>query len=265
MDYDQKYRQIKQDLFKIAREHASYGYKRITPELNENYGHHINKKVVLRLIRNHKLQLIRKVKKPKPSFITKTLVALGDKMNLVGLILAEGRTIDLFEVCYTDFTELIYGCGKSRAQLMPIIEHVSKISLGWAVGNTANTKVALEAWNMAVKKTKDLGFSTEGLITHHDRDPVYTGYEWLGQLLLVDKALVSYALRGFKDNPEMESFNGHFKGENRDLFWECQTLEELRRVVNEQMVYYNTKRRHSSIGNIAPLAYLKNWQKHRRF
>lgn len=265
VDYDQKYWQVKQDLLEITREHASYGYKRITPELNENYGHHINKKVVLKLTRNHELQLIRKVKKPKPSFITKTLVALRDKMNIVGLMLAEGKTISLFEVCYTDFTELIYGCGKRRAQLMPIIEHVSKISLGWAVGNTPNTKVALEAWNMAAKRTKGLGFSTERLIAHHDRDPVYTGYEWLDQLLLVDKALVSYALRGFKDNPEMESFNGHFKGENRDLFWECQTLEELKRVVSEQMVYYNTKRRHSSIGNIAPLAYLKNWQKHRRF
>jgi len=265
VDYDQKYWQIKQDLLEIARKHSSYGYKRITPELNENYGYRINKKVVLKLTRDQELQLIRRVKKPKPSFITKTLIALGNKMNIVGQMLAEGETINLFEVCYTDFTELIYCYGNRRAQLMPIIEHVSKIALGWAVGNSPNTKVALEAWNMATKTTKDLGFSTKGLIMHHDRDPVYTGYKWLGQLLLVDKVLISYALRGFKDNPEMESFNGRFKEENKSLFWDCETIEELKRVVEERMVYYNTERRHSSIGNKSPLTYLKNWQKHRRF
>lgn len=145
---------------------------------------------------------------------------------------------------------------------MPIIEHLSKISLGWAVGCTANTQVALEAWRMAANSIGQLGFSTPGMIIHHDRDPVYTGYEWIGQLILKNQTLISYALRGALDNPEMESFNGHFKGENKGLFLDCQTLEELKEVVNEQMVYYNTKRRHSAIKNLAPLTYLKNWQKH---
>jgi transposase InsO family protein len=264
VDYGQKYWQAGKDLLEIAREHSSYGYKRLTTELNENYGHHINKKVVLKLTRDNQLQLLRKVKKPKPSLVAKTLVAMGDKMNIVGQILAEGKVINLFEVCYTDFTEIVYSYGKRRLQLMPIIEHVSKIALGWALGNTATTEVALKAWDMTAKTVKNLGFSKERLIIHHDRDPVYTGYQWLGQILLVDKALVSYALRGFKDNPEMESFNGHFKGENKTLFWECEKPEEVLRVVDERMVYYNTERRHSSLGNKSPLTYLKNWQKHRR-
>jgi len=193
----------------IARKHSSYGYKRLTTELNENYGHQINKKVVLKLTRDNQLQLLRKVKKPKPSFVTKTLVAMGDKMNIVGQMLAEGKVINPFEVCYTDFTEIIYCYGKRRLQLMPIIEHVSKIALGWALGNTATTEVALKAW--------------------------------------------------VKDNPEMESFNGHFKGENKTLFWECEKPEEVSRVVDERMVYYNTERRHLSLGNKSPLTYLKNW------
>ena len=158
-----------------------------------------------------------------------------------------------------------YNQGKSKAQLIPIIGHTNKIALGWALGNTASTEVALTAWKMATKTIKNLGFSTQGLTIHHDRDPVFTGYEWLGQLLLVDQAKVSYALRGAKDNPEMESFNGHLKEENRDLFWECQTLPELSSVVKQQMVYYNTKRRHSSLGYQAPLTYLKERQKQSRF
>jgi len=260
-----KYDQVLEDLKTIIRENPAYGYKRATAELKEAYGHQINKKVVLRLMRNQNLQILRKAKKPKPNFIAQTLLRLGNKMNLVALKQAKGEVIGLFEVGYTDFTELIYCQGQKKAQLIPIVEHTAKISLGWALGKTANTQVALEAWEMATSSIRKLGFSTEGFTIHHDKDPVFTGYEWLGQILLVDQSLVSYALKGAKDNPVMESFNGHFKEENRDLFWECQSLEELKAVVKEQMIYYNTKRRHSSLGNLAPLTYLKKGQKQHRF
>ena len=61
---------------------------------------------------------------------------------------------------------------------------------------------------------------------HHDRDSVYTGYEWTSQLLSKDGLRVSYALRGAKDNPEMESFNGRFKTEGHSLFLEAQSIDE---------------------------------------
>jgi putative transposase len=265
VDLEIKYSQVIEDLKTVIRANPAYGYKRAAPELKENYGHQVNKKVVLKLMRNQSLQLLRKARKPKPSLITQSLLRLGDKMNLVALKQVKGEAIGLFEVVCTDFTELIYYQGQRKAQLMPIIEHETKIGLGWALGKTPNTRVALEAWTMAAKKIEQLGFSTKGLIAHHDRDPVYTGYEWLGQILLVNQGLVSYALRGAKDNPAMESFNGRFKEENRDLFWECQTLAELKEVVREQMVYYNTKRRHSSLRNLAPLTFLKKRQKQHRF
>lgn len=265
VDWNQKYQPIKNDLLLIARQRPDYGYKRATAELRETYGYQINKKTVLKLTRDYQLQLTRRVKKPKPSFIAQSLLRLGNKMNLVGLKQVKGETIGFFKVCYTDFTELVYDQGRKKAQLMPIIDQATKIAPGWAIGKTANTQVALEAWKMAAENIKKLGFSTKGLIIHHDRDPVYTGYEWLGQLLLIDQTLVSYALKGAKDNPAMESFNGRFKEDNQSLFWECRTLEELKKVVKKRMAYYNTKRRHSSLGNLSPLTYLKKRQKQSRF
>jgi hypothetical protein len=47
----------------------------------------------------------------------------------------------------------------------------------------------------------------QGLIVHHDQDAVFTGYVWTARLLLKDHVRVSYALRGARDNTEMESFN----------------------------------------------------------
>lgn len=59
---------------------------------------------------------------------------------------------------------------------------------------------------------------------------------------------LSYALNGAKDNPEMESFNGRFKPEGHSLFLDAHDIAELRTVVAERMQYYNSERRHSSIG-----------------
>jgi hypothetical protein len=66
---------------------------------------------------------------------------------------------------------------------------------------------------------------------------------------------ISYALGGAPDNPEMESFNGRFKVENRSLLLDAETLEDLTRVVRNRIDHYNRRRRHSSIGYRHPLDY----------
>jgi putative transposase len=165
--------------------------------------------------------------------------------------------IGLFEVSYTDFTEIIYADGHRKAHLMPIIGHACKMAYGWALGESADSILALEAWNMAKKTFQRLGVAYEGMIMHHDQDSVYTGSAWTGQLLLEDKVRLSYALNGFRDNPEMESFNGHFKQEGNSLFLDARNMEELELVVSRQMKYYNTKRRHSSLDYVSPMIYVE--------
>ena len=98
------------------------------------------------------------------------------------------------------------------------------------------------------------------VIVHHDQDPVFTGYGWTARLLLKDHVRVPYALNGARDNPEMEGFNSRFKIENRSLFLDTRTLDELEAVVAERKVYYNRDRRHSSIGYRAPASYIANLQ-----
>ncbi|HYO47137.1 MAG TPA: integrase core domain-containing protein, partial [Gemmatimonadota bacterium] len=97
---------------------------------------------------------------------------------------------------------------------------------------------------------------------HHDQDPVYTSYAWVRQVLVVDNARVSYALMGARDNPEMESFHGRFKVENRSLFLDAETREELVLVVQKRLRYYNRVRRHSSLGMISPLEFIASLAPH---
>lgn len=251
--YEQKYVHVRPVLEAIAREHPEYGYRRSTPELNERLGQVINHKVVQRLNQRWELNLIRNTRPPQPSRLRRVITQAGDRANLV----AQLASIDVFEVVYTDFTELLYTSGRRKAHLMPLLDHVSKLVVGWAVGQQANTSLALEAWTQAKTTFRQLGVDYTGLIVHHDQDAVYTGYAWTGQLLLKDEVRLSYALQGAKDNPEMESFNGRFKTENQSLFLEAQTLAQLQELVADRITYYNIHRRHSSLGYISPLAFIK--------
>jgi putative transposase len=250
--YEEKYVHLFPILDEIARDHPEYGVPRIMPELREEYQVDVNHKVVERLLGIWDLSILRSTHRPRPSCVRKVILEAGERANLV----AQMAEIGLFQVVYTDFTEILYAGGQRKAVLMPIIGHVSKAAFGWAVGQSRGTALALQAWEQAKKTFQQLGISYEGMIMHHDQDSVYTGYEWTSQLLLKDKARLSYALGGAKDNPEMESFNGHFKGEANSLFLEAQSLAELIAVVDDRMRYYNAVRRHSAIGYVPPLTYI---------
>jgi len=239
-------------LFEIARLHPEYGYRRTNAELRAR-GFYVNRKVVERLHSFWDLSVIKRVIHPKKSSIRKLLKETGSKVNLVEIL----KEIDIFEVLYTDFTEIRYQRGRGKAQLMPIIDHTSKLVVGHALGESADTELALKAWSRAREMFKRLGQKTEDLIIHHDQDGVYIGHGWLYKLAVRDKVRVSYSEHGARGNVHMESFIGRLKVENRLLFWEQEDFESLAKVVNSRIRYYNFVRRHSALGNKSPIKYLK--------
>ncbi|MBT7097792.1 transposase [Candidatus Poribacteria bacterium] len=93
----------------------------------------------------------------------------------------------------------------------------------------------------------DRDLSLEGVVFHHDQDSVYTSHDWLRQVLPVDRGRLSYAHRGARDDPWIESFWGRFKTGNASLLWEAETLDGVVEIVGRQMVYYNQERRHSAL------------------
>ena len=202
------------------------------------------------------LSILRSTRRPKPSSIRQAITGAGNRANLV----AQREEIGLFQVLYTDFTELRYADGRRKAFLIPIIGHTSKLAFGWAVGEHPDTSLALQAWDRAKETCRQLYIVYAGMIMHHDRDSVFTSYAWTAQLLLEDGLQLSYALRGAKDNPEMEAFNGRFKTEGRSLFLEAETLSDLIAVVEMRMNYYNTERRHSSVGYVPPMTFIRQAQ-----
>ena len=140
---------------------------------------------------------------------------------------------------------------------MPLIDHMSKLAVGWAVGPADNSNLALRAWDRARARLRRYGIKLGEVVVHQDQDGVYTGHQWLWQLRVKDKVRVSYSLDGARGNTAMESFNGHFKAENGSRLWDQRDLAGVVRVVESAMSYYNDIRRHASLDNMAPAVFLK--------
>jgi transposase InsO family protein len=161
--------------------------------------------------------------------------------------LVKGRGFLPLAAFSTDFTELVYAQGSHKAWLMALVDIPSKWIGGWGIGKQRNRGVALACLDRLGASLATWGRTLHDVIIHHDRDSVYLSYDWLHRLLMEEQARVSFAEHGAKDNPWIESFWGRFKTENHDLIWEAQSLEELAEIVEQQMAYYNHKRRHSTL------------------
>ncbi|MCS3638702.1 transposase InsO family protein [Salinibacter ruber] len=235
----------------IIGEHPAYGYRRILPELEERTGQTVNHKRLRRLLSEHELGLARQVSKHSPSPAEEILGDAAGQLNLV-----EGQDPGPLEAFSTDFTELSYAGGNRKAYLMAAARLESKYVPGWAVGPSANRKLAMRCWEQVRERMESLGEDLDEKIIHHDLDSVYTSYRWLEATLLGDEMRVSYSENGAKGNPWIESLWRRTKAEIGSRITEASSLPALRTVFDERFRYYNQERRHSSIGQIPPREHL---------
>jgi len=202
------------------------------------------------------IQVANRPSKPKVGSVRKVIDEAGDEINLVAK-LEEKREIKIGEIGITDFTEIVYDNGTRKAQLMTVLDYHSRAALGWEVSPKKDTELALVVWSKTKVRLRKLKFSVKKFIVHSDQDPVFTGQAWARQLLIEDRAQISYSTNGCHGNTRMESWHSRFKGENKSLFADCKTLEEVREKIKQQVRYYNYRRRHSALKNKAPMRYIK--------
>lgn len=132
------------------------------------------------------------------------------------------------------------------------LAHATRAVLAWGMGPSPTAELALGVWDGAKERIlRETGREPWALI-HHDQGGAFLSHEWVGKLLLEDGQRVSYSLMGPRGNPVVESFFSRFKGENRDLFLEARTLEELKGVIAERIRYYHEGRLHSGLGYRTP-------------
>jgi putative transposase len=255
--FEDKYKHLKQTIKEIIENNPAYGYRRIVSELKDQYDIILNHKPLQKLLVVWGLSLRRNVKRPDKSGIVEILDFLKDRANLLINI---KKTVMPFGLVYTDMTEIVYTKGK--LYLAAYLDHKTKKVLGYALSRHADTDLTMRAYNMAKitlkKELNKLKAKLAEVIFHQDQGSVYTSYAYVDQLLK-DSFTLSYSRKATPtDNPEIESFWGRFKTENKQIFRETQTDRELEELVKQQIIYYNQKRRHSSLQNISPDNYIKN-------
>ncbi len=120
----------------------------------------------------------------------------------------------------------------------------TKEIIGWCVGETLETKFAIEALNMALSRLN--GNPAEGLIHHSDRGVQYASYDYT-KLLKKHNIKISMTECGDpKDNAVAERVNGIIKNEllmGTSFF----SIEEVRKALKVAIDFYNNERPHMSL------------------
>jgi transposase InsO family protein len=129
-----------------------------------------------------------------------------------------------------------------------ILDLFSRRVVGWSLQKRMTKKLVMDALRMAIWRRRP----GAGLIFHSDRGSQYCSLDFQG-LLKRNKMFSSMSRKGdCWDNAVAESFFGTLKTE-QVFFSEYKTREEARRdLVDYIEMFYNSRRRHSYLGNMSP-------------
>jgi putative transposase len=147
-----------------------------------------------------------------------------------------------------DTTEFMVG-SSGKLYLAAILDLFSRFIVGWAVSAVNDRHLTINALEMAVKRR----CPEIGLLHHSDQGCTYASEDY--QAVLAARGIVcSMSRRGnCYDNAVMESFFSTVKTELADRFDSCG--EAKMALFDYIEVFYNQRRRHSTIGQISPAAY----------
>ncbi len=211
-----------------------------------------------RLLKLWGLGLSRNIRKSKKSVLRKILESLTDRVNL----LIRTKIAEPFQAISSDITEVIYNHGKDKAYLAVHKDVFGQVVYGYALDTTMEAKLVVASFKQAIASIKKLlGRLPKELLNHSDQGSQYTSYEYVN-LVLARGLTLSYSTPGTPtENPGQESFFGRLKDESRDEFLEMKSFEELKKLIDKKIGYYNNRRLHRSLKCQAPKKFTNNFIK----
>ena len=152
-----------------------------------------------------------------------------------------------------DTTEFVIGTS-GKLYLAVILDLFSRFVVGWALSAVNDRHLTIKALAMALKRR----CPDSGLLHHSDQGGTYASEDY--QDLLDARGIVcSMSRRGnCYDNAVMESFFSTVKHELADQF--ASHGDAKMELFDYIEVFYNQRRRHSTIGRISPAAFERRAQ-----
>ena len=137
--------------------------------------------------------------------------------------------------------------------LAVILDLCSRKCIGWGLGRSIDTQLALEALNRAIAARQHLGFA--GLIHHSDRGVQYASQAYIDQLAAHGIAISMSGKGNAYDNAFAESFMKTLKVEEVYIN-EYATFDDAYTNIKLFIdMVYNEKRLHSGIGYTSPVKF----------
>ena len=153
------------------------------------------------------------------------------------------------KILLTDITYIPYN-GKF-CYLSTMLDACTKQILAYVLSDSLEVDFVLETVNILIEK-HGVDITTETII-HSDQGCHYTSCSFI-QLLKDKKLRQSMSRKGnCWDNAPQESFFGHMKDEI-DLS-NCKTFEEVKKIIDDWMDYYNNERYQWNLAKLSPNEY----------
>jgi len=218
-----------------------YGSPRIHKDLQEQQ-EAVSRKRVIRLMQEEQLQA-RQRKRFKL-----TTMSDHDLPVAPNLLAREFTAAKPNQRWVGDTTEFVIG-ESGKLYLAAILDLYSRFIVGWAVSAVNDRHVTIKALEMALRRR----CPEAGLLHHSDQGCTYASEDY--QHILDARGITcSMSRRGdCYDNAVMESFFSTVKSELADRF---DSFGEAKMELFDYIeVFYNQRRRHSTLGQISPAAF----------
>ena len=218
---------------------CTYGSPRVHAELAAN-GVHVGRKRVARLMQTEEL-----VARQRRRYRSTTM-SEHDQPVAANLLDRQFHAAAPNQRWVGDTTELLVGASGGRLYLAVILDLFSRFVVGWAVSAVNDRHLTIKALDAALRRR----CPEAGLLHHSDQGSTYASEDYQ-DILVANGITCSMSRRGnCYDNAAMESWNSTLKSELGEHF-------ESYGIAKQQLfdyidVFYNQKRRHSSLGYVSP-------------
>jgi putative transposase len=235
----QKDMQRRVHIHSVALEMRSYGYRPISEELRRR-GVIINRKVVLRLLREDNLLCLRR----------RAFVATTDSKHKLTVYPNLARDLVLTDINQLWVADITYiRLRREFIYLAAVLDAYSRRCIGWALARYIDARLPLAALEMALQTRR---FRPGQLMHHTDRGVQYACYEYV-QVLQQHEIIISMSRPGTPyDNAKAERFIRTLKYEEVYLNDYDNFAEVLASVEHFIDAVYNHKRLHSALGYLPP-------------
>jgi transposase InsO family protein len=222
---------------------GTYGAPRVTAELRDE-GIRINHKRVARIMRTIGPQGVRPRRRHRT---TAAEPAAAKAPDLIG----RDFTADAVNTKYVGDITYLPVSGAKPLCLATVIDLASRRPAGWAIADHMRTELVTDALT-AAERTRG---SLAGAITHTDHGSPYTSRAFAEICGSAGVRQSMGAVGSSADNAAAESFDAAFKRETLKGRKGWPSEREAQLDAFRRLTRYNTRRRHSRLGQRSPITY----------